>query len=115
MVIAVGILLFEHLVCQVPCVSSRPIIIAVLEKRKLDNWRNAFLKTTKLVSGKTGSNPGGNVPMAGADSYPAVDPCSPGETTQSLVLWTVAVFTQGVWCLLVHMGAHLWKYPPAPV
>ena len=75
--------------------SSTPIIIAILEKRRLDNWRNAFLKTTKLVSGQTGSKPGGDVPMAGASSYPAVDPCSPGETIQSLVLWTVACLCAG--------------------
>lgn len=35
--------------------SSMPINIIILEMRKLETWRNAFLRTTELVSGKTGS------------------------------------------------------------
>lgn len=35
-------------------VLNTPIIITILEIRKLETWRDAFLKTTKLVSGKTG-------------------------------------------------------------
>lgn len=49
------------------------LLFLILEKRKLENRRDAFLETTKLVSGKAGSKPGGKV----LQGSPA---CSPGET-----------------------------------
>lgn len=77
-----------------------PIIITILEMRELEMWGVAFLKTTEVLSGKTGisvrvslaQKPGGKFLMVGADAYPADNPLQPRETPQNLVLWTVAVF-----------------------
>lgn len=45
---------FQHLVGWASYVLNTPTIIIFLEIRKLESWGKAFLKTTKLISGKTG-------------------------------------------------------------
>lgn len=80
--------------------SSMPINIIILEMRKLETWRNAFLRTTELVSGKTGLKARREVPKWGIDVYPADNPCSLGETNPSLIDGQL----QGTWVFLHWLG-----------